>query len=119
MKVNEKMCRLIAEIEYLIGSECYNPHSYDGWNGIEGSKLRYPINVPNADGKYTKVRGKVTDSCLLNPEEITPDAMKHIKYRFGANELMIGQGIIKTMEFLESRYGLDFNELEKNLSTKK
>ena len=32
MKVTKKMCKVIADIEYIIGSECYNPNSYDGWN---------------------------------------------------------------------------------------
>ena len=29
-----------------------------------------------------------------------------MKYRFGSNELFIGQGIIKAMTYLEERYGI-------------
>ncbi len=118
MKIDKKMCGVIADIEYLIGSECYNPNSYDGWNQIEGCDFRYPVNVPNHDGEYTKVRSKITESYAIDPKDITSETMKYIKYRFGSNELMIGQGIIKTLEYLEKRYNLDFNELEKNLKTK-
>ena len=37
-----------------------------------------------------------------------------MKYKFGSNELYIGKGIIGILEYLEKRYGLDFNQLEKN-----
>lgn len=33
-------------------------------------------------------------------------------YKFGHNELYIGQGIEKALEMMESRYGLDFAQLE-------
>ena len=52
MKLNRSMCELIAELEYIIGSECYNPNSYDGWNDVEGRSFRYPINVPDSEGEY-------------------------------------------------------------------
>ena len=113
MTVNKNMCTVIADIEYLIGSECYNPNSYDGWNDIEGCDFRYPINVPNLDGEYIKTRSKITESILIDQRDITPETIRYMKYRFGSNELMIGIGIIKTLEYLESRYGINFNELEK------
>lgn len=119
MKINKKMCKVIADIEYLIGSECYNPNSYDGWNDIEGCDFRYPINVPNSDGEYVKTRSKITESYAINKKDITPDAIRYMKYRFGSNELMIGMGIIKALEYLESRYGIDFNELEKSKKSNK
>lgn len=112
MKIDEKMCKVIANIEYLIGSECYNPNSYDGWNDIEGCDFRYPILVPDDRGTFTKIRGQINKSYLINENDITPSAIKYMKYKFGSNELMIGQGIIKTLEFLEQRYGLDFNDME-------
>jgi hypothetical protein len=36
-----------------------------------------------------------------------------MKYKFGSNHLFVGEGIRKILEELESRYGLDFNKLEK------
>lgn len=29
MKLNDDMAKVICDLEYEIGSECYNPHSYD------------------------------------------------------------------------------------------
>lgn len=118
MKLTKKMCRVIADIEYLIGSECYNPNSYDGWNDIEGCSFRYPINVPNENGKYTKIRTKITESYLLKQADITPKSVTYMNYKFGSNELYIGIGIISTLEYLEERYSIDFNELEKKVNKK-
>lgn len=117
MKLDESMCDVIAELEYQIGSECYNPNSYDGWNDIEGCDFRYPINVPNEDGEYIKIRGKINDSYSLGKENITPDAISYMKYRFGSNELFIGRGIVNLLNYLEERYGIDFNELERSRKT--
>ena len=116
MKLTKKMCGVIADIEYLIGSECYNPNSYDDWNDIEGCDFRYPVNVPNEAGEFTKIRSKITDSYLLEPKDITPKSIKFMKYKFGSNELFVGRGIINTLEYLEKRYGIDFNELEKKVT---
>ena len=44
-----------------------------------------------------------------------PKEVETIKYKFGSNHLYIGLGLIKVLEYLEERYSLDFNELEKNL----
>ncbi len=112
MKLSKSMCKMIADIEFLIGSECYNPNTYDGWNDIEGCDYRYPINVPNRDGHYTKIRLNINETSLISSEDITPDAVKYMKYKFGTNELFVGLGIIKVLQYLEERYGLDFDELE-------
>ena len=39
----------------------------------------------------------------------------YLKYKFSSNELYIGKGIIGILEYLEKRYGSDFNQLEKNM----
>lgn len=59
MKLNKDLCELIVELEYIVGSECYNPNSYDGWNDVEGCSFRYPINVPNSERKYEKTRSNI------------------------------------------------------------
>ena len=89
MKLNKKMSKMIAELEFLIGSECYNPNSYDGWNDIEGCDFRYPINLPDKEGNYKKIRMNLNESALISPEDITPEAVTFMKYRFGSNELYI------------------------------
>lgn len=115
MKLEQKMCKLIADLEFLIGSECYNPNSYDGWNDIEGCDFRYPINFPNNNGKYTKVRFNINESPLIDENDITPEAITYMKYRFGSNELFIGKGIIKALEYIEKRYNINFNDLESKI----
>ena len=115
MKLNNKMCKVIADLEYEIGSQCYNPNSYDGWNEVEGCDFRYPINIPNQDGDYTKIRLNINESSLIDRKNINSKTIPFIKYKFGSNELYIGQGIINVLEYLENRYGIDFNELEKTI----
>ena len=48
------------------------------------------------------------------PDKISPDSITYMKYKFGSNELYIGKGIIGILEYLEKRYGLDFNQLEEH-----
>ena len=33
MKITPEIAALIAQLEYEIGRECYNPNSYDGYTG--------------------------------------------------------------------------------------
>lgn len=119
MVIDKRMCKVIADLEYCIGSECYNPNSYDGWNDIEGCEFRYPINVPVVDEheevKYKKVRDNINKTCLLTQEDINPRAMTYMKYRFGSNELFVGMGIKNVLDYLENRYNLDFNAMEEQL----
>ena len=116
MELSKNMCELVANLEYIIGSECYNPNSYDGWNDIEGCAFRYPINLPDHKGNYTKVRGNLNNSYIIKKDALTPEAISFMKYRFGSNELYIGKGLIKVLEFLEERYGVDFHQLESPLN---
>ena len=115
MKLNKDLCAIIADLEQLIGSECYNPNSYDGWNDVEGCEFRYPISIRNQDGEFVKIKTNINTTALLDKKDITPDSIKYMKYKFGSNELFVGLGIIKVLEYLENRYEIDFNELEKQL----
>lgn len=106
------MCSILADLEELIGSECYNPNSYDGWNDVEGCEFRYPISIRNQSGEFSKFRSNLNTTGLLDKKEFTPDSIKYMKYKFGSNELFIGLDLIRVLEYLENRYSLDFNELE-------
>lgn len=117
MELTKEICTLIANIENIIGSECYNPNSYDGWNDVEGCEFRYPVLIRNQSGTFEKVRTNINTTPLLDEKDITPESIKYMKYKFGSNELFIGLGIIETLEFLEKSYGLDFNELAKDSET--
>ena len=103
MKLDKNTTELISELEYIIGNECYNPNSYDGYTGEEGKEFRYPVNV-RQNNKFHKYRYKISS---LNPNEVSS-----IRYHFGSNHLYIGKGLIKVLKFLEDRYDIDFNELE-------
>lgn len=114
MKLTKEMCKVIADLEYIVGSKCYNPNSYDGWNDEEGCSFRYPVNVPNKNDKYIKIRGNITESPYrIDPEDIDENAILNMIYKFGSNQLYIGQGIVSILNYLEERYDLDFWELEK------
>ncbi len=118
MKLNNKMSSVIADLEQLIGSECYNPNSYDGWNDVDGCEFRYPISIRKKSGEFVKIRGNINTSALINKDDITLDSVKYMKYRFGSNELFIGLGLINVLEYLEDRYDLNFNDLEQQRNEK-
>lgn len=118
MKLTKKMCRVIADLECLIGSECYNPNSYDGWSGEEGRWFRYPVSFPDKDDGFVKIYGNLNETYLINQIDISKESILDMKYKFGTNELYIGSGLVEVIEYLEKRYDLDFWELEKNLKNK-
>ena len=117
MKLDKKMARLICDLEYCIGNECFNPNSYDGWTGEEGCEYRYPVYIraKKTDEELTKIRGNIAN---LYPG-IGADSINTMKYKFGSNHLFIGLGIMNLLEKLEERYDIDFNELEQQRKTKK
>lgn len=45
MIVDKDTARLICKLEYELGSQTYNPHSYNGWTGEEGCGFKYPVKV--------------------------------------------------------------------------
>ena len=114
MKKTKAIAKLIYELEFLIGTECYNPNSYDGYSGEEGCSFRYPVFItPNDDSAEDfKFYSKVNNEMYIQP--IQPKMIPTMKYKFGSNHLYIGNGLIKALEYLEKRYGISFNELEKS-----
>ena len=116
MILRKELAPVIADMEYLIGKECYNPNSYDGWNDIEGCSFRYPVSfkIPERE-RFIKVKGKIKGYLSdFEKEEELLEALTYMKYRFGSNELFIGKGLVNVLGYLEERYGLDFLELERN-----
>ena len=117
MELNKRTTKLICNLEYCIGSECYNPNSYDGWTGEEGCEFRYPvyIRVKKTDKELSRTKSNIVDRF----PDVTPSAIDTMKYKFGSNHLFIGLGIKNLLEELEQRYDLDFDELEKKRSRRK
>ena len=107
MKLTKKTIKLICELESLVGDECYNPNSYDGWTLTEGCAFRYPVTYINKDGKENKTWSTIKD--------IDKECINTIRYKFGSNHLFIGKGLLNVLEHLEQKFGLDFNELVKNV----
>ena len=113
--------KLLHEIEYEIGSECYNGNIQNFgpggvWEG-EGRDFRYPIRFTNSEGKREKYKGVLpyTKSssgdlayCVLGEERFSS-----AHYAFGANELYVLRGIKHALEKLESRFNINFDELLK------
>jgi len=105
MKLKKATIDLICELESIIGDECYNPNSFDGWTLEEGCSFRYPVSYEDKDGKNCKTRFKITN--------MDKDHINSIRYVFGSNNLFIGSAIYKVLETLERKYGIDFDELTK------
>lgn len=118
-EMTENIIELVSELEYLIGSECYNPNSYDGYKDIEGCAFRYPVMIPSKDGKFQKIRRNIQKTGLISKADLTCDALTYMKYRFGSNELFVGKGLLNILGFLEDRYNLNFEELEIERKIKK
>ena len=118
MELKKELVPILSDMEYLIGKECYNPNSYDGWKDIEGRDFRYPVTLryPARD-RNIKTKENINEIIELyeNDEELL-DALTYMKYRFGSNELFIGQGLLNVLEYLEGRYGFSFVELEQSRS---
>lgn len=87
---------LIGLIEREIASyRYYRP--YNQWK-------RYPVRMTeNGGDDYYEREDTLTQNYA--------DAASAY-YKFGRNELYIGQGIEKALEMMENRYGLDFAQLE-------
>lgn len=95
---------------------------------------RYPVRISldgNQEESKTQIRGKVhtykevykaydnttKQMKVIKTINTTPDMIGTMYYAFGSHKLYIGDALIKILEYLEKRYGIDFNDMEKN-STK-
>lgn len=105
MKLTKATTELICELEYIIGNECYNPNSLNGYTWEEGLAYRYPIHYEDKNGIDSKTKSVITDTDKTKIDTI--------RYEFGSNYLYIGNALVKVLERLEAKYGLDFNELTK------
>jgi hypothetical protein len=114
MELTQELTDLICELEYLIGDQCYNPNSYDGYTGDEGRSFRYPVYTytDKSTDELVKIRGHVNGSARSIYGSVTPDLVRSMRYKFGSNHLYIGEAIYSVLVTLEKRYGICFEELE-------
>lgn len=103
-KISKKRAALLEELEYIVGSECYNSNIQNwGPGGIfegEGRSFRYPVTVVDDNGNKRKYSYK-TVSLGLPPEKI-----ERCYYAFGANQLYIMAALNKVLTYLEQNNGL-------------
>ena len=123
MIINKKTARLICNIENIIADNCYNPNAYDGYTGEQGKHFRYPVHIlPDKDSpEPVRIRGNINDDYLFNEYyngKLNKKSIESMYYAFGSNKLFIGSRIIEVLEYLETRYGIDFNELEGSITNK-
>lgn len=119
MELSKDLCKLVATIECLIGDSCYNPNSYDGWKDKSGKSYSYPVTYTLPDGTVDKTKWDTSGLLDKLSEKEAISFIQRLRYKFGSNHLYIGSAIIDVLEFLEDRYDLDFNELEKNIGKEK
>lgn len=103
MRLNEKTVKLISELEYLIGHQCFNPNSYNGYTGDEGCTFRYPVSYTNKNNIDRKTKLKISDA--------NEDSVKTMCYKFGSNHLYIGDALIKVLKHIEEQCGIDISTL--------
>lgn len=105
MKLTKKTIELICELEKIIGNQCYNPNSYNGYTMEYGKDFRYPVHYKGKDKLWHKTSYMVQD--------INKDGVSSMYYSFGSNQLNVGNALVKILERLEREYDLDFDELVK------
>ena len=106
MKLDDNMIQLISDLEYIIGNSCYNPNSYDR----EDDLFRYPVCYGD-EGIETKIWSRLPVEDEIG--EVDIDLIMTAKYKFGSNRLQVSKAIVKVLEELEQRYGIDIYKLEK------
>ncbi len=118
MKVKKQMIPLISAIEYKIGKSCYNAESYNGWTDEYGCSFRYPI-VYEVKDEEDDIHIRKTRLSIESTGDINAENLRTVCYKFGANELSIGGAVVDVLNMLEARYGINFEELEKEYQKSK
>lgn len=135
MTINENIFKLISEMEYIVGNQTLSKSTFIGAGSVaDDYAYRYPVRISldgNQEESKTQIRGKVhtykevykaydnttKQMKVIKTMNTTPDMIGTMYYAFGSHKLYIGDALIKILEYLEKRYGIDFNDMEKN-STK-
>ncbi|WP_137885367.1 hypothetical protein [Pseudomonas sp. 2FE] len=98
---------LLVNLERLIGDNCYNSNIQNygpggEWEG-EGREFRYPIAYRDSYGNERKEK-------YFWPTGLDEQHLKNFStnghYKFGANQLMIMQGLRKVIKYLEDNHAL-------------
>lgn len=106
MKLNKTTAALVCILEYIIGRSCYSSSSYNGYTGEVGLNYRYPVSI------YENLKQPKPNKCRGIVKDYDVAMIPTMKYEFGTNHLLIGEGICNVLNHLEERYNIDFNKLE-------
>ena len=102
-KLSKKRATLIAELEHIVGKNCYNGNIQNyGPNGrFEGSgrEFRYPLTMIDEKGEKRK-------RSYPPATDIEPAVLVTGHYAFGANKLHIVQALDEVLRYLEEHRGL-------------
>lgn len=97
---------LYSELEEILAGASDS----SGYTKGAGVNKRYPITVPHLDGTVGK------PYYLSIGSGTTPEEFMNAYYSFGVHKFYTGKTLIEIIEFLEQRYGIDFEQLEKGLN---
>lgn len=131
MTINNKILELVSELEYIIGNETTHKSTFFGpFSCVDDYEYRYPVHIcldMNGHERDMKIDGKLHNGITMQwfDEQTKEQVVKNIKptpekidtmyYAFGSHRLYIGDALVKVLEFLENRYGIDFKAMEEKL----
>ncbi|PCD77938.1 hypothetical protein [Pseudothioclava arenosa] len=102
-KLTKKRARLLAELEHLVGKNCYNGNIQNwGPGGVyegKGRDFRYPLTMIDESGE--KRRRKYPAATDVSPQMLATGY-----YAFGANRLHIIEALDDVLRHLETHHGL-------------
>lgn len=103
MKITKDLADYISILEHQIGWMTWNTR----WN----QAIRYPVKMIDP---YTGEWEEYKDFApCLDEKDISS-----MYYKFGYNELQIGNALLNIMSRLEERYGISFADLEEQYQNK-
>ncbi|WP_051153687.1 hypothetical protein [Litoreibacter arenae] len=97
-KFTKKRAKLLADLEHLVGKNCYNGNiqNYGAGGFYEGAgrDFRYPLTMIDEAGEKRKRK-------FPPATEVSPEMLSSGYYAFGANRLHIIKALNEVLEYLE------------------
>lgn len=101
-KMTTKRAALLAELEQIVGNNCYNGsiqnYGPGGAQYGEGRTFRYPLTTVDQNGDKQKHNWL--------PSDFAPEVLTTGYYAFGANRLHIMTALDEVLRILEKKHGL-------------
>ena len=100
--MSKKRAALLAELEDVIGSNCYNGNIQNWGPGAayyrEGRTFRYPLTTVDQNGDKQKAHRSAST--------LPPEILSTGYYAFGANRLHIITALDEVLRYLKEKHGL-------------